>query len=170
MIDALCAASRCGRRAWWPCCGHPFVPGAMHIQPFGRAFPFRGRSRRAPPHRKSPPRRRLMHRAPPRAGQPSVSAIDSLKTRCARCRISIAVNALMIKFGSSARSSPQQVEIPLLLQGRMQSADHVDLGDPERQRVPHGATISSVASSKACASRFRAAKAQNWQESTQMFE
>ena len=58
-------------------------------------------------------------------------AIGNLKTRSARWRISIAVNALMKRSVSSVAQPGQQVEIPLWLQGRMQSADHVNLRDPQ---------------------------------------
>ena len=97
--------------------------------------------------------------------------MEVLKIRRARWRISIAVKAFNLKRGIERAQSREQIEIPLLAQRRMQPADHVHLGDAAgRARPAPRATISSIELSKACASRFFAAKAQNWQERTQMFE
>ncbi len=45
---------------------------------------------------------------------------------------------LNVKLRIKRAQSFQKIEIPLFFQSRMQSADHVHLGDPERQRIRHG--------------------------------
>ncbi len=100
----------------------------------------------------------------------SVSRIDILKIRWAKCLISMAVNALICSFASSARR--------LRINSRYHSALSEGCSPPTMwisvipsPSAPFTAVrISGIAISKAWASRFRAAKAQNWQESTQMFE
>ena len=64
----------------------------------------------------------------------------------------------------------QQIEVPLLFQRWMQSADHVHLGDAQGQRICYGLHDFINCVLEGVASRFLAANAQNWQDKMQTFE
>src|SRR5437764_1694767 len=136
------------------------VPDAMHIEPFFRAlFPRQISSRTSASKISAPP--------PVRAPRPasrkiaSVSGMESLKTRCARWRTSIAVKALMIKLGSSARSRCSNSIYQSFFSVGCNPPTMWTSVIPAASDSCTAATMSSIERSNACASRFLAAKAQN---------
>src|SRR5438876_10853022 len=75
-----------------------------------------------------------------------------------------------VKLRIEGTQSTQKIQIPFFFQRRMQPPTMCTSVTPRGSASLTTRTISSIAYSKACASRFLAAKAQNWQDKMQMLE